>query len=78
MSSGAAGVPLDGGRKTNVWEYDWVTLDGLVKESGLPKAYLRRMADENKIPFLQLGGNVRRFDWDDVNEALHSLTRISL
>jgi excisionase family DNA binding protein len=53
---------------------EWMSLDCLSGRLDLPKKYLRRLADENKIPFVVVAGNRRRFNQSDVCDAIRRLT----
>ena len=50
----------------------YISINVLSKELGLPRAYLRRLAKQGKIPYLRAGNQVR-FLIDDVSEALKGL-----
>ena len=47
----------------------YTSLDGLATALGLPRTYLRELADEGQIPFLDVRGR-RRFSEPQVREAL--------
>ena len=49
------------------------SLDSLSSKLGLPRCYLRQLADAGLIPCLRPGGR-RRFDVDAVKEALRLLS----
>ncbi|MFP4354879.1 MAG: excisionase family DNA-binding protein [Phycisphaerae bacterium] len=55
---------------SNSTAYD--SLEALAARLCLPKAYLRRLADQGDIPFLQVG-RWRRFDPEAVKESLNRL-----
>ena len=40
----------------------------------LPKAYLKRLADAKRIPFVVVAGNRRRYNQTDVCDAIRKLT----
>jgi len=50
----------------------YISLNVLSDELGLPRAYLRRLARQGKIPYLRAGNQIR-FLLDEVAEALKTL-----
>ena len=54
---------------------EFISLDALAASLGLPRTYLRRLADEGRIPALDVNGRLR-FDQSMVSEALAKLTRV--
>ena len=57
---------------TIIDENTFVTLDTLVNIFNLPKGYLRKLADENLIPSLNVNGRLR-FNSEAVQKALDEL-----
>ena len=53
---------------------EFMSLDCLSGRLDLPKKYLRRLADERKIPFVVVAGNRRLFNQADVCNAIRRLT----
>jgi excisionase family DNA binding protein len=51
---------------------EYLPLDALAATVGLPRAYLRRLAREGRLPCLNVGGRLR-FDEGQVREALRRL-----
>ena len=51
---------------------EYVSLEALAAALGLPRAYLRRLADDGHIPSLNVNGRLR-FDESSVRTALHDL-----
>ena len=51
----------------------FISLDALATTLGLPRAYLRRLAEQGKIPCLDVNGRLR-FDEPAVRHALHELS----
>jgi len=52
----------------------YYSLDAIASSLGLPRPYVRRLAETGQIPALQLG-RIWRFDEGQVREALRSLAR---
>jgi len=55
-------------------ENTFISLNRLARHFGLPKDYLRELADKSLIPFLNVKGH-RRFNPSAVQAALDSLAR---
>ena len=53
---------------------EYLSLTALAARLALPRTYLRRLADERKIPFLNVGGR-KRFEEGGVRAALTDLSR---
>ena len=52
---------------------EFMSLYRLSLRLDLPRTYLRRLADEHKIPFVVVAGNRRRFNQADVCNAIRQL-----
>jgi hypothetical protein len=50
----------------------YISFDALVATLGLPRRYLRDLADAKRIPFLEIG-NRKYFDAGEVVAAIHKL-----
>jgi len=56
-------------------ENGFVSLDCLSIRMELPKSYLRQLAAANKIPFVIVGGNRKRFNQEDVCLAIRQMAQ---
>jgi excisionase family DNA binding protein len=52
---------------------EFMSLHRLALRLGLPKTYIRRLADAGEIPFVRVGGRARRFCQADVADAIRQL-----
>ena len=50
----------------------YVSLEAVAAELGLPKSYLKQLAANKSIPYLNVNGRLR-FDGPAVRQALHQL-----
>ena len=52
----------------------YLSLEALAATLGLPQGYLRNLASEGQIPFLDVNGR-KRFYEEDVRDALKKMTK---
>lgn len=55
----------------------YIPLDALAARLGLPKTYLKRLADENRLPMLSVNGS-RRFLESAVQKVLNEMAAEAL
>jgi excisionase family DNA binding protein len=60
---------INGGFKDLVSSISFLPLEPAALRLGLPVTYLRKLADNGDVPFLQVG-NRRLFNIEDVSKAL--------
>lgn len=53
--------------------YDWIPLEALAIRLQLSESWLRSQADDGSIPHLRLPGGRRRFNQEQVEDALRNL-----
>jgi len=53
---------------------DYMTLECLALNLSLPKAYLRRLLREGKLPYIDTGNGRKRFNEVEIREALLRLS----
>jgi excisionase family DNA binding protein len=52
---------------------DYISLECLALQLALPKAYLRRLVDNGKLPYIDIGNGRLRFQEQAVRQALDRL-----
>jgi excisionase family DNA binding protein len=53
---------------------DYMTLECLALNLSLPKAYLRRLLREGKLPYIDTGNGRKRFNEAEVRQALAKIS----
>ncbi|MFB0556093.1 MAG: hypothetical protein ACETWQ_22550 [Phycisphaerae bacterium] len=54
----------------------YLSLEALAISLGLPKTYLRKLAKQKRIPFLDVSGR-KRFQPEDVMDALSKMAKLN-